>query len=802
MNKKVRDFAALIADPSEKRWVNWRSEMRDGKRTKVPKMSNGFRNAKPNDPATWSTLDEVIEAMSVLNGAAHDGIGVMFTESKMLLGIDIDHCIDNGEVSAEIAAIIEKAHTLTEISPSGTGLHMYLKLTEPLTLERKRSGSFECYTEGRWFTITGNEWKVSYHTRTATPEDALEVLRMFGYPWSKQSTPTKKAKKKSMAKVSLTDAKLREKMFAAKNGAKIRALYDGDTSEYNDDESSADAALCAHLAFWAGKDVARIESLWLASPLGAREKTQNRADYRKRTIENALKFVTESYGEDDKTGSEDDSDGRDGENDEPPRASQSTQVTELITHNTGMTLFLDEYRIAHVHMPVGDHLEIWPCGSSDFKYWLSNEFFTRTGKSIGTNVLSAALNTFEGKARASGLRYTLHNRIARVGDAIWYDLGDEKWRAIRIDAQGWNVVPNPPILFRRHSYHEPQVEPLPGGDVKELLHFVNVKDPDQQLLLLVYVIASFIPGFPHPLLYVHGSPGGAKSSLLEIILAIIDPSAVGSLSLSKNIENLKQTLHHHSAFACFDNVSGIDWETSDLLCRAVTGAGFEKRKLYTDDETVIYRVQANIAINGVNLGSSRPDLLDRSILMELSRLAEADKRQVAELQKAFTEARPKILGAIFDAIVQTLVILPNVKLKGMFRMADFTVWGAAIAEVIGYSGSAFLDAYRRNINTQNEEVLEGNVVGTLILALMESLDRWEGTPTQLLSDIKRLAVEHPIDEKQFPKNANGLTRQLKYLKPALEAAHIEWFRDIGHERTIVIRKTTESSANGATGETF
>ena len=399
-------------------------------------------------------------------------------------------------------------------------------------------------------------------------------------------------------------------------------------------------------------------------------------------------------------------------------------------------------------------------------------------------------------------RYTLHNRIARVGDAIWYDLGDEKWRAIRIDAQGWNVVPNPPILFRRHSYHEPQVEPLPGGDVKELLHFVNVKDPDQQLLLLVYVIASFIPGFPHPLLYVHGSPGGAKSSLLEIILAIIDPSAVGSLSLSKNIENLKQTLHHHSAFACFDNVSGIDWETSDLLCRAVTGAGFEKRKLYTDDETVIYRVQANIAINGVNLGSSRPDLLDRSILMELSRLAEADKRQVAELQKAFTEARPKILGAIFDAIVQTLVILPNVKLKGMFRMADFTVWGAAIAEVIGYSGSAFLDAYRRNINTQNEEVLEGNVVGTLILALMESLDRWEGTPTQLLSDIKRLAVEHPIDEKQFPKNANGLTRQLKYLKPALEAAHIEWFRDIGHERTIVIRKTTESSANGATGETF
>src|SRR3990167_7334894 len=317
-------------------------------------------------------------------------------------------------------------------------------------------------------------------------------------------------------------------------------------------------------------------------------------------------------------------------------------------------------------------------------------------------------------------RRALHNRIARVGDAIWYDLGDEKWRAIRIDAQGWNVVHNPPILFRRHSYHEPQVEPLPGGDVKELLHFVNVKDPDQQLLLLVYVIASFIPGFPHPLLYVHGSPGGAKSSLLEIILAIIDPSAVGSLSLSKNIENLKQTLHHHSAFACFDNVSGIDWETSDLLCRAVTGAGFSKRKLYTDDETVIYRVQANIAINGVNLGSSRPDLLERSILMELTRIEEGERKQHAELHKAFAEAQPRILGAIFDAVSRALVVMPSIKLTGMFRMADFTKYGAAIAEVIGYPKEDFLDAYRRNITAQNEEVLEGNVVGSLVLALMES----------------------------------------------------------------------------------
>ena len=777
-----------LSAPNEKRWLNWRKETRDGKVTKVPYTTTGQR-ASSTDPATWGTLDEVLAAQK-----RFDGIGIVFDGTQ--LGIDLDHCINRGLLSITIDSFVERAHTYTEISPSQTGLHFYFNLTEPLELERNRHGSIECYTADRYFTVTGRPWCVSYDIRTITPEEALKILGLLGYPWKKEiiTAPTDLPQAGVLA---VDDKELLTLMFASRNGVKIHTLYEGDTTEYGGDDSSADAALCAHLAFWTKKDTAQIERLWLASPLGARSKTQERTDYRQRTIAFAIENCAEVYRAREPEDRESVTDTK--SDDDSSHASQATQIAELVMNNPALTLFLDQYKVAHVRMPVGDHFEIWPVGSSDFRYWLSNEYFTREGKAVGTNTLSAALNTIEGKARSTGLSHKLHNRIAGVDGALWYDLGDERHRAVHIDAQGWSVVDNPPILFRRLPYHEAQVEPVFGGDIRELLRFVNVKEQDQQLLLLVYLISAFIPGFPHPLLYVHGQQGSAKTSLLETLHALIDPSALGSLSLPRNIEDLKQTLHHHSAFACFDNVSGIDWETADLLCRAVTGAGFSKRKLYTDDETVIYRVQANVAINGVNLGSSRPDLLERSILMELTRIEEGERKQHAELHKAFAEAQPRILGAIFDAVSRALVVLPSIKLTGMFRMADFTKYGAAIAEVIGYPQEDFLDAYRRNITAQNEVVLDGHVVGELIFALMESTDRWEGTPTRLLSEIKRLAVERFIDDRQLPKNANSLTRQMRDIKPALEAAKIGWFRDIGHERTVVIRKLPGGDSTPGSG---
>lgn len=85
-----------------------------------------------------------------------------------------------------------------------------------------------------------------------------------------------------------TDTELIERACDAANGAGFAQLFAGDTSGHGNDESRADMALMAHLAFWTDGDPARMERLFGQSELGRREKWQTRPDYRKRTIERAL----------------------------------------------------------------------------------------------------------------------------------------------------------------------------------------------------------------------------------------------------------------------------------------------------------------------------------------------------------------------------------------------------------------------------------------------------------------------------------------------------------------------------------
>ncbi|OGZ65187.1 MAG: hypothetical protein A3C50_03000 [Candidatus Staskawiczbacteria bacterium RIFCSPHIGHO2_02_FULL_43_16] len=282
-----------LSAPDEKRWVNWRYELVKGKWSKVPYQTNG-KKALTTVPATWNTLDMVMAAENHFNG-----IGIVFNET--LLGIDIDHCIENNQIAhpekEKILEFINRADTYCEISPSGTGLHIFLPIIAPIELVKKKHAPYEIYTWGRYFTITGIPFGTIKPIRAPiTPDEAISLISILGYPWAKETRPNNQnIDNYQKSSISLSDEVLRQKMFASQHGAKIQALYNGDTSDFGGDESVAEASLCSHLAFWTGKDAARIESLWLASPLGSREKTQKRKDYREKTIDFAIKNQTETY---------------------------------------------------------------------------------------------------------------------------------------------------------------------------------------------------------------------------------------------------------------------------------------------------------------------------------------------------------------------------------------------------------------------------------------------------------------------------------------------------------------------------
>ena len=82
----------------------------------------------------------------------------------------------------------------------------------------------------------------------------------------------------------------------------------------------------------------------------------------------------------------------------------------------------------------------------------------------------------------------------------------------------------------------------------------------------------------------------------------------------------------HCFVVMLDNQSRLSADMSDTLCRLVTGEGDSKRKLYSDDEDVIYSLCRAILLNGINVPTERGDVLDRSLAVELERLSDAERR--------------------------------------------------------------------------------------------------------------------------------------------------------------------------------
>jgi primase-polymerase (primpol)-like protein len=105
-----------------------------------------------NDPATWGTFES---AKKRFNEGDVDGFGFVFTENDPYVGIDLDNCRDKktGTITDRAQKIISSFASYTELSPSGTGVHIIAKGVLPG--KGKKDGNIEMYDQGRYFTFTG-----------------------------------------------------------------------------------------------------------------------------------------------------------------------------------------------------------------------------------------------------------------------------------------------------------------------------------------------------------------------------------------------------------------------------------------------------------------------------------------------------------------------------------------------------------------------------------------------------------------------------------------------------------------------
>ena len=358
--------------------------------------------------------------------------------------------------------------------------------------------------------------------------------------------------------------------------------------------------------------------------------------------------------------------------------------------------------------------------------------------------------------------------------------------------EGWTLDPNPPTLFRRYAHQSEQVEPErvsdAAGVLAEVFKFVNLSGENDRLLFTVYLVSLLIADIAHPIPVVHGEQGCGKTFALKTVRQLVDPSAIGTLATPwKSDEFVQQLDHHWCAF--YDNLGSLaDWQ-QDVICRAVTGEGHTKRKLYSDDEDVIFTYRRCIALNGINVVTTRPDLLDRSILFELDALR--DRRTESELRADFDALRPRLFGAVLDVLTGALNANADTAtgLGRYFRLADWAAWGWRIGEALGGRGDEFIEAYNNAVEGKAMLALELHPLGQAVQALMSGGGEWTGTPKELLTRLNEVAEREGIstESKLWPASPSWVGRRLKEIKPDLRTAGVTYrFERSGKSRAYTL----------------
>lgn len=270
------------------RGVLWNRDVRDGKATKVPYQAHhpGLK-AAVDDPATWAPFQD---ARAAYEDGKADGVGFVLGDG--VVGVDLDGCRDpqTGAIDGGAQSIIDALASYTEISPSGTGVHILLRGSLPRGGRRK--GKIEMYCDGRYFTVTGQHLD---GTPTTIAERTTELASLHGRLFKTNGNGHRSAPP-DVASVRDDDQALLDRARRASNGHKFSGLWNGDTSRYAS-ASEADQALATLLAFWSGADAARIDRLFRQSGL-MREKWDERrgkATYGDITIATAIAGCVDVY---------------------------------------------------------------------------------------------------------------------------------------------------------------------------------------------------------------------------------------------------------------------------------------------------------------------------------------------------------------------------------------------------------------------------------------------------------------------------------------------------------------------------
>lgn len=431
----------------------------------------------------------------------------------------------------------------------------------------------------------------------------------------------------------------------------------------------------------------------------------------------------------------------------------------------------------------GGHMETLNLSSRRAIQWLVYNYNqeNKSAKIRGEEFYKNVLTTIISYAQMNGTkRENINTRISLKNEELYYDLATVDWKAVRVTKDEIKLVDlneNMP-LFRRTQSLYPQVQPdfSDHSAIRRLSELLYISEQDRQVFE-VHVIAMFLESIPVPMMVFGGEAGSMKSTSTATIKRIVDPTGSkkedNCTSMSTRNDDLIIQLHNRYV-SPFDNVTKITQETSDILCRAITGGNNSKRELYTNSEETILCFMRKIILNGIVPSLDYPDLQDRILSYNRIQLGENQRLTEEEFENKFSSLLPLVLGNIFKSIQNAMQLYGTVKqqIRPKTRLADFEIWGESISRALGYENDSFVSKYVEKQREMAFEAKESHPVVAAIEDLMKDKKEYEDTAGRLFNTLKNKTSELGIDTTsnfvRFPKAPNQLTTELKTLIPILK----------------------------------
>jgi len=374
-------------------------------------------------------------------------------------------------------------------------------------------------------------------------------------------------------------------------------------------------------------------------------------------------------------------------------------ANSLIKHK-----FQDQTGKFYVVIEKDSHDEIIDIDYQEFDSFLAKMYFETEKKMISKDKRNNVKTLIKAYITE---RRILYNRVARIGDAIYYDLNNAQRQCVKITKDRWEIVENP-LLFRPKDSNFAQVTPDRDYDrsrhyIREIVDKSTIKHEHQKLIDEVYTISLFIPDIAHPMDVPIGPKGSGKTMHLKVKKLIVDPRK----SFDELVEKLprderdRRVAIYDNCISYFDNESMLTYDEMDELCMWVTGFSKTIRILNTTDERRTYSGKRPIGINGINIPVSNSDILSRCFINEHLLIPDGRDGKDSKIEREtkfldhIKEMVPQMLGYIFDVLVKVLQRFDEVDegVKSSHRLADFIIWGETISRVLGYDKNEFLNRF-------------------------------------------------------------------------------------------------------------